>query len=91
MAWSRAFESQHCILDGHFLNWFVVKVVLFVWKDENEQKEAREGPFKKQTIPSLLNKQWFSCKSTISWNFKHWGNVLIKEGDFNIMTQEVLQ
>ena len=27
---------------------FVVKIVMFVWKDENEnEKETREGPFKK--------------------------------------------
>ena len=30
----RGFESQHRILDGHdiFSHWFVVKIVLFVWK-----------------------------------------------------------
>ena len=27
------FGSQHWILDGHFLNWFAVKIVLCVWKD----------------------------------------------------------
>ena len=28
-----------------FSHWFVVKIVLFVWKDENKQKEAGVGPF----------------------------------------------
>ena len=35
------FESQHCILDGHFSH----KVVKFVGKDENKRKEAGKGPF----------------------------------------------
>ena len=26
----RGFESQHCILDGHFSQIFVVKIVMFV-------------------------------------------------------------
>ena len=26
----RVFESQHCILDGHFSHLFVVKIVMFV-------------------------------------------------------------
>ena len=39
----RGFEFKHIIRDGH---WFVVKIVLFVCrKDENKQKEAGEGPF----------------------------------------------
>ena len=29
----RGFESQHGILDGHFLHVFVVNIVLFVRKD----------------------------------------------------------
>ena len=36
---SRGFESQHCILDGHFSHLFVVKIVMFVWKDENQMKK----------------------------------------------------
>ena len=39
----RGFESQHCIIDGHFFTYIVVK--MFVWKDK---KEAGDGPFKKQ-------------------------------------------
>ena len=30
----RGFESQCLVLDGHFSHWFVVKIVLFVWKDQ---------------------------------------------------------
>ena len=44
------FESQYNILDGHFLHWFVVKIVLFVWKDDNKQKEADVGPLLKKEI-----------------------------------------
>ena len=40
----RGFESQHSVL-SHL---FAVKIVMFVWKDENNQKEAGDGPFKKQ-------------------------------------------
>ena len=29
----RGFESWRYILDGHFSQWFVLKIVLFVWKD----------------------------------------------------------
>ena len=41
------FESQRHILDGHdiFSHIFVVKNVMFVWKDENKQKEAGDCPF----------------------------------------------
>ena len=42
----RGFESQHCIIDGHFFTYIVVK--MFVWKDENKQIRGRDGPFKKQ-------------------------------------------
>ena len=41
---SHGFKSQHHILDGHFSHIFVVKNVMFVWKDE---KEAGDGPFRK--------------------------------------------
>ena len=36
------FESRR-ILDGHSLDLFVVNIVMFVWKDENKQKEAGYG------------------------------------------------
>ena len=32
------FESQQCLLDGHFSHIFVVKFVMFVWKYENKRK-----------------------------------------------------
>ena len=34
----RGFESWHCILDGRFLHIFVVKIVMYVRKDENKTK-----------------------------------------------------
>ena len=33
---SHGFEFQHCVPDGYFSNIFVVKIVMFVWKDENK-------------------------------------------------------
>ena len=30
------FESQRRIMDGHFSNLFVVRIVMFVWKDKNK-------------------------------------------------------
>ena len=41
-SWSEChlFESQHRILDGHFSHIFVVKIVMFVWKDENKRKRG---------------------------------------------------
>ena len=45
------FESRHHILDGHFSHWFVVKIVLFVWKRPKiNEKEAGFGPFKKNHL-----------------------------------------
>ena len=42
------FESQHHIPDGHFAHLFVVKIVMFVWKDKNKWKRGRGWPiFKK--------------------------------------------
>ena len=46
----RGFESQHQILDGYFSHLFVVKIVMFVWKDENKLKETVDGPFKKEFL-----------------------------------------
>ena len=31
----------------HFSHLFVVKIVMFVWKDENKRKRGRGSPFKK--------------------------------------------
>ena len=47
----RGFESLHCILDGHFSQIFVVKFLMLCWKDENKQKGAGDGPFKKTLCP----------------------------------------
>ena len=41
------FESQHRILDGHISYLFVVKIVLFVWKDKNKRKRGQEWHIKK--------------------------------------------
>ena len=42
------FESKHHILDGHFSHIFVVKIEMFVWKDENKkQKRGRGWPILK--------------------------------------------
>ena len=35
----RGFEYHLNILDGQFLRMFVVKIVMFVWKDENKWKK----------------------------------------------------
>ena len=48
----RGFESQHRILDGHFLRLFVVKTCLFE-KDENKRKRDRDGPFFKKRLTKL--------------------------------------
>ena len=41
----REFESQNHILNEHFSHLFVLRIVMFVWKDENKQKEAEDGSF----------------------------------------------
>ena len=46
MSWGRRFKSQHRILDGYFSHIFVE--IFFVWKDENTQKVAGDGPFLKK-------------------------------------------
>ena len=38
------FESQHHILDRHFLHEFAVKIVMFVRKDENKRKTVWGWP-----------------------------------------------
>ena len=48
------FESQHCVLDGHFYIIFV-KIVMFVLKRPKiNEKEARDGPFQKTLMPINL-------------------------------------
>ena len=60
----REFESQCHTLDGHFSHWFVVKTVLFVWKDEINEKEAGVGPYLKKLTVSL-SKTHTLCLSQI--------------------------
>ena len=59
----RGFESQRLLLDGHiiFLNIFDVRIVTFVWKDENKQKRRRGWPIKKQKSPRCLRRFWLFC------------------------------
>ena len=42
-------ESQHHTLNGHdiFSHWSVLKVVMFVWKNENKRKNDGVGQLKK--------------------------------------------
>ena len=53
---SRRFKSQPHILDGHniFSHKFAVRIVMFVWKDENKRKRVRDGHFFKDML--FLNK-----------------------------------
>ena len=54
---SCGFESQRCILDGRniFSNIFVVRIVMFVWKDKNKLIGGREWPvFKKKYYFNLF-------------------------------------
>ena len=44
----RGFESQHCILNGHFSHLFVAGIVMFVYKMKINEKEAEDGPFLKK-------------------------------------------
>ena len=41
----RGFESQHCILDGHFSHLFVVKVVMLFEKTKINENVVWDGPF----------------------------------------------
>ena len=57
------FEFQHPTLDGHFSHWFVVKIVIFVWKHENKTKKSRGWPILKKIhrMPHFAN-CWFCAK-----------------------------
>ena len=46
MSEGHGFESQHCKLDGHFVTFICYKNCFFEKAKINE-KEARDGPFKK--------------------------------------------
>ena len=48
------FESQHCILNGHFSHIFAVKIVMFVGKGENKRKRGWGGPFFKRPQNNCL-------------------------------------
>ena len=60
----RGLGSQHSILDGNFSNFFVVKIVMFVRKDENKLKrgpiikimEAYNSEVFEPAMPSALNR-----------------------------------
>ena len=61
------FESQHRILDGHdiFSHIFVVKIVMFVWKDNNKWKRGRGLPIIIKRIVSIRgSKVNMSCEVT---------------------------
>ena len=40
----RGFKSHCCILDGHFSHLYLVKIVMFVWKDKNKLKRGLRWP-----------------------------------------------
>ena len=42
------FKSQHLILDGHLPHLLVVKIVIFVLKDENKSKVAGMAVFREK-------------------------------------------
>ena len=54
MSKDRGFKSLHRILDGHFSHLFVVKFVLFVWKDKNKRKSSRGWPFLYKKLTKYL-------------------------------------
>ena len=62
----RGFKSLHCILNGLEIlpQLFVVKIVLFVWKDENELKRGRVGRF------------WHKHENT-PYIFDYWANPVV--------------
>ena len=47
-------ESLHRILHGHFSLIFVVKIVMFVSKDENKRKRGRGRPIYKKRLATEL-------------------------------------
>ena len=57
------FESQHRILDGQFSHSFVVKIVMFVWKDK--LKRGRGWPIKDKNI-WYINHSLFSSFNSMS-------------------------
>ena len=51
------FKSRRRILDRHFSHLFVVRIAMFVWKDENKHKIGRGWPIFKKSIvwPTYTN------------------------------------
>ena len=60
------FESQRCILDGHFSHWFVEKIVCSKRPKINE-KEAGVGPFKKIEATNFSQK----LTNCYPWHMKY--------------------
>ena len=50
----RGFESQHCILDGHFSHLFVVNVVMLFEKTKINENVVWDGPFFKKNISKTI-------------------------------------
>ena len=48
----RGLKYQHCIPDGHFSHIFVVKLVMFILKNE---KVVGDGPFFKKEYNLIVN------------------------------------
>ena len=44
------FESQYCILDGHFSHLFIENLLCVFEKTKIKEKDACDGPFKKCLI-----------------------------------------
>ena len=95
------FESQHCILDGHL---FVVKILMFEWKERNKRKRGRGWPiFRKdwrlfaiaEPVTKVrvlkLKRKWKShlTKSrNIIWHNQMWEKALTIDGLLNWITLE---
>ena len=77
------FESQHCILAGHFFTLICCKIVLmFVWKRPKKRKRGRDGPFLKKvgscklpsifcfftTYPTRASLSWFRNRKKIIYS-----------------------
>ena len=54
----REFESGHHIMDGHFSHLFVVKIVMFVWRNETKWKRGQGWPILKKTYGKVA--QWWN-------------------------------
>ena len=72
----RGFESQHRILDGHFSHLLYKLYCLFV-ESENNEKEARYGPFLKKYAKFLK-----MCKSGPLLLFSSFQKLLVNKCSF---------